>query len=176
MFVLGWCFWINLPLGGLTLLTTLFLVQLPERREQQATTTWRQVVEKFDIKGDLLLLPSVICLLLALQWGGTRYAWSSWRCILLLCIFGIFGIAWCIVQVHEGDNATIPMRILKMRSILAAMWFAFCLFGMLFVQSYYIPIWFQAVGGDTAYKAGINMLASTIAMTIGFPIAGVLVG
>ena len=117
----------------------------------------------------------MISLLLALQWGGTMYAWHNWRIIMLLCIFGVFGLVWCYVQVCEGDNATIPMRLLKMRSILAAMWFAFCMFGMLFVQSYYVPLWFQAVYGDTAYKAGINMLASTIAMTISFPVAGVLV-
>lgn len=132
-------------------------------------------MEKFDIKGNLILLPAIVCLLLALQWGGQKYAWSSFKMIVLLATFAICGTGWCIIQVYEGDQATIPMRLLRIRSILAAMFFAFCLFGMLFVQSYYIPIWFQVVGGDTAYNAGVKMLAYTVAMTIGFPIAGVLV-
>ncbi len=172
---LGWCFWINLPLGGLTLLTTIFLVQLPSRPKNQTPTTWRQAVSKLDVKGNLFLLPCVISLLLALQWGGTAHPWNSWRIALLLCIFSIFGVGWSVVQFLGGDNATIPMRLLKKRSILAAMWFALCLFGMLFVQSYYIPIWFQAVRGNSAYKAGLNMLAYTVAMTVGFPLAGIFV-
>lgn len=157
------------------MLTTFFLVQLPRSTKKQKKMTWRQLITTLDLLGNFLLLPAMVCLLLALQWGGTMYAWKSWRCILLFCIFGVFGTAWGYVQVNQGENATVPMRLLKMRSMLAAMWFAFCLFGMLFVVSYYVPVWFQAVRGESAYKTGISMLASTIAMTVFFPVAGKLV-
>ncbi|KAK4235719.1 MFS general substrate transporter [Achaetomium macrosporum] len=167
-----WCFWINLPLGGLALLITFFLVHLPEKPEQNDAISWAQFARKVDLVGNIILLPGVVCLLLAFQWGGTIYAWNSWRCILLLCIFGIVSLIWAVIQVRGGDNSTVPMRLLKIRSILAATWFAFCLFGMLFVQSYYIPVWFQAAGGDSAYTAGIKLLATTAAMTVFFPITG----
>ncbi|KAH8647040.1 major facilitator superfamily transporter [Tricladium varicosporioides] len=168
-----WCFWINLPFGAVTSIVIFFMVLLPNDPKKQATT-WRDLVEKLDFPGIVALLPSIVCLLLALQWGGTTYPWGSWRCILLLCIFSVGSLIWCYIQAYNGDNATVPMRLLKMRSILASIWFAFCLFGMMFIQSYYIPIYFQVVKNDTAYQAGINLLASTIPMTIFFVIAGVL--
>lgn len=192
----GWCFWINLPLGGFTLLTTFFLVQLPKRSLETESISWKQFAMKIDLLGNIALLPGLVSLLLALQFGGAVYSWNSWRCILLLCIFGIFSVAWAVIQVRGGDNSTLPRRLLKIRSILAATWFAFCLFGMLFIQSYYIPIWFQVAGGDSAYTAGIStllsltlttaarfltlmvaeLLATTAAMTVCFPIAGLAVG
>jgi hypothetical protein len=159
--VAGWCFWINLPLGGLTLFITFFLVQLPRQPAQNAAISWRQFVQKIDLLGNMILLPALVCLLLALQWGGTTYAWNSWRCILLLCIFGILSLVWAYIQARGGENSTVPKRLLKERSIVAATWFAFCLFGMLFVQSYYVPIWFQGAGGDSAYTAGISKWCSS---------------
>lgn len=158
----------------MTLLIVLLLVHIPDNHKKQATNI-RQFLEKLDIPGTILLLPSTVCLLLALQWGGTKYSWDNWRCVLLFCIFGVFGIAWCVVQVWEGDNATIPLRLLKMRSIITAMWFAFCLFGMMFVQSYYVPIWFQALQDKSAYQAGIDMLSMSVAMTLAFVLTGALV-
>jgi hypothetical protein len=140
----------------LTLIITFFLVRLPEKSGQDEAISWAQFARKLDLVGNIILLPAVVCLLLALQWGGAIYAWTNWRCILLLCIFSVVSVIWAVKQVRGGDNSTVPMRLLKIRSILAATWLAFCLFGMLFIQSYYIPIWFQAVGGDSAYTAGIS--------------------
>ncbi|KAJ5188373.1 Major facilitator superfamily transporter [Penicillium cf. griseofulvum] len=168
-----WCFWINLPLGGVTVFLILLLVHLPPRPKSDAATG-RALLDKIDLPGTLLLLPSIVCLLLALQWGGTKYDWGNWRCILLFCIFGVLGLIWCYMQVRAGDKATVPMRLLKMRSIVASMWFAFFLFGMMFIQSYYIPIWFQALKGDSAYWSGIHMLTMTVAMTLSFVLTGAL--
>lgn len=39
----------------------------------QDTLTWKQKVEQLNIWGLLALLPGVVCLCLALQWGGFTY-------------------------------------------------------------------------------------------------------
>ncbi|EGX93284.1 Major facilitator superfamily transporter [Cordyceps militaris CM01] len=168
-----WCFWINLPLGGLTVLIVLLLVRIPQQ-PKMAGTSGRPTLDKLHLPGVVLLLASTVSLLLALQWGDSKYAWGSWRCILLLCIFGVCGLAWCWLQYLQGDEATVPPRLLKMRSIVAAMWFAFCLFGIMFIQSYYVPIWFQALKNESAYHSGINLLAMSVAMTMAFILTGVL--
>ena len=48
-----------------------FLLQIPERpnSEMTAKEKWRQL----NALGPLALLPGVVCLCLALQWGGTTY-------------------------------------------------------------------------------------------------------
>lgn len=152
-----------------------FFVHLPNTRKTTAAKTWREFLGKFDFLGTVFLVPALVCLLLALQWGGTTYAWSSWRCILLLCIFAVFIVVWAVIQVRQGDKATVPLRILRMRSIYCATWYMFCLFGMLYIETYYVSIWFQAVKSTTAYHAGIDYLCTTVAMSLTSVSAGILV-
>ena len=53
-------------------------------------------VNSMDLEGTLVLISAIVCLLLALQWGGIRYPWTEakvWGCLLgfgcLLCVFVI---------------------------------------------------------------------------------------
>lgn len=85
--------------------------------------------EKFlqlDPLGTAVFLPSIICLLIALQWGGSTYAWSSGRVIALLVVFAVTFVTFAVLQViRPVDRVTIPMPIIKNRSIVAGMWYTF---------------------------------------------------
>ena len=70
-----------------------------------------------DPVGVVLLLGSVCCLFLALQWGGTKYSWGSGQCIGLFIGFAFLLVNFCFVQWCLGDIATIPPRILKERTV-----------------------------------------------------------
>lgn len=39
--------------------------------------------------GTILFLPSIVCLLLVLEWGGVSYDWDNWRVIFLFVLFGV---------------------------------------------------------------------------------------
>ena len=134
-----------------------------------------RLLESLDMIGTVFFLPSIVCLLLVLQWAGTEYAWNSWRVILLLCIFSIGFVAWVVVQLRGGDRATLPPRIIRQRSIAAVMWFISCIMGVLVIFLSYVPIWFQAVLGTSAYQSGINNLTNTIATAIIAVSAGFIV-
>lgn len=66
-----WCFYINLPIGGLALLAIFFFLQIPDQPETKLPT-WEKI-RRLDIPGTFLVAPGAICLLLALQWGGQTY-------------------------------------------------------------------------------------------------------
>ena len=170
----GWCFWINLPFGAVTAIVIIFLVHLPAN-PNAARSTPREFLFKFDILGTILLIPWIISLLLALQWGGTLHPWSSWRIILLLIIFAVFFIAWCASQVYQGDRATVPLRILKRRTMISAVWYMFLNFACFFLIIYYVPIWFQAARGESAYWSGINFLTTSAASAVLVIASGYLV-
>lgn len=123
-----WCFYINLPIGGVTIVALIFFLELPasEKRKRQ---TWKEQLSQLDPIGTLLFLPSIICLVLALQWGGITYPWSNWRIIVLLTLFAVLLIGFVGVQWWKGDSATVPGRIFFQRSILAGTWFTFCNYG-----------------------------------------------
>jgi len=139
-----WCFYINLPLGGVTLLAILFLFRDPPREEK---STIKEHLRHLDLVGTALFIPAVVSLLLALQWAGTIYPWSDWRIILLLCVFGLVSIIWGIVQYRKGDLATVPPRIIAQRSIYVGLAHITVIGAAAFCVAYFIPIWFQAVGG-----------------------------
>jgi Na+/melibiose symporter-like transporter len=124
------------------------------------------LLDNLDIQGTVVLIPSIICLLLALQWGGTTESWSSWRCILLLCMFSVLALLWTYMQYRRGDRATVSARIILQRSVAFGSIYSMPAFGASMVMLYYLPIWFQAVRGVSALEAGVSLMPLVIAWAI----------
>lgn len=93
-----WCFYINLPIGAITMVVIFFFFKAPERTEV-ASIGWKARIKDFDLYGTAAFLPAIICLLLALQWGGTKHPWGDWRIILLFVFFAILISAFIAIQV-----------------------------------------------------------------------------
>ena len=113
-----WCFWINLPFGAVALLTVFFFFKNPER--EHTGMTLREKVNQIDLGGAFLLICGIVCLLLALQWGGTTYPWHDskvWGCILG---FGLIISCFVALQFKLGPRATIPPHIMTQRTIAAS--------------------------------------------------------
>lgn len=102
--------------------------------------SFKERLKQFDLPGTFVFLPAVICLLIGLQWGGTRYAWSNGRIIALLIMAGLLTIAFLGIQYWKQDTATVPPRILMERSMAFGVFFSFCLGGAYFVFVYYVSL------------------------------------
>lgn len=168
-----WCFYINLPLGGVTFLFVLCFFRTPKAILKK--NTLKEQLKELDLIGSLFFLPAIISLLLALQWGGTKYAWSSGRIIGLFVVFGVLGLAFIGVEIWAGDRATVPPRLIKNRNIWGSAWYALALGSAFFVLTFYLPIWFQSIKGATALKSGIMNLPMIIAVVVVSILAGGLV-
>ncbi|KAJ6614081.1 major facilitator superfamily domain-containing protein [Mycena sp. CBHHK59/15] len=165
-----WCFYINLPIGAVTLLVMTFFFKMPKSAEHEAPimAIREQRINQFDPWGTL---PAIVCLLLALQWGGSKYEWKNGRIIALFLLFGILIICFLTVQSSVKD-ATVPPRIFKTRSIWAGAFFSFCLGSSYFIIVFYLPIWFQAVRGVSAVKSGIDNLPMILSVVVSSLLAG----
>ncbi|RGP80710.1 hc-toxin efflux carrier toxa [Fusarium longipes] len=167
------CFGINIPLGVLCLILTAYGVhEAPQHRENGPVLTVKEKLNKVDYLGTLLAVPAVTCLLMALQWGGTKFGWGSWQIILPLVFSALLFTAFGYLQYHQGDKALLPPRILKQRSIIAGMWFGACCEGVLAVTEYYMSIYFQGVRGYTPTKAGLLALPMVGGLAIAFVVSG----
>lgn len=172
------CFGINIPLGILCIAFSWYGFHDPIA-EQSAASTLKDKLKRIGLIDTLIVVPSITCLLIALQWGGTKYGWGNPRIIALLVFFAVSFSAFGYLQYRQGENATIPPRILKQRSILAAMWFSSCCNGILAVTEYYMSIYFQGVKGYTAFRSGLlalSMLGGLSAAAIAAGLGVTLVG
>lgn len=132
-----WCFYINLPFGAVTAAFIIPFFKI-NRRGQKSKATWKQQLRKFDLEGTALFLPAIICLLLALQWGGSKYQWKSARIIALLVIAGLLIIGFLVVQWWKQDEATVPPRVFLNRNVWGSAWFGAMLGAAFFVLVYYL--------------------------------------
>src|SRR6266550_9376117 len=64
----SWIFWLNLPLCALAFLLTSNVLQRLPRHDRP---------HQLDVLGAVLMVGAAVPLLLALTWGGRRYAWGS---------------------------------------------------------------------------------------------------
>jgi len=167
-----WCFFINLPIGAITIIVIMIFFKSPERAAV-ANLGWKERIKEFDLYGTLVFIPAIICLLLALQWGGTKYAWGSGRIIALFVVFGVLIAIFIAIQFWKQDSATIPPSIMKKRSMAASAWFSFTLGSAFLLLIYYLPIWFQAVKGASAVKSGIMNLPMILTLVLVSVISGI---
>ncbi|KAL1889707.1 hypothetical protein Sste5346_008692 [Sporothrix stenoceras] len=151
-----WCFWINLPLGAVTIVTLFFCFHPPKGNAQPIPVLDK--LKKFDFVGLFLFAPSVIMLLLAVQWGGTTRPWNSATIIGLFVGGGLLSIVFMVWQVRQGDAAMIPPRLLKERSMLFSCTAEFFAMGAIYISIYYLPEWFQVVRDASSTQSGVMYL------------------
>ncbi|KAJ5915436.1 hypothetical protein N7466_011369 [Penicillium verhagenii] len=168
-----WCFYINLPFGGAAIAVVFFLLDVPPPRN--GSWTIKQKIKLLDPLGNLFLMPCVLCLLLALEWGGSTYAWANWRIIFLFVLFGVLGAVFVAVEIWLGEKALVPPRIFKQRSVLAGVIWTMSTSACMMVVLYYLPIWFQAIKNVDAEQSGIMNLPLVISMVIAVIFSGVAI-
>lgn len=71
-----WCFYINLPLGGVALLVLGFVLK-PPAQDDIKSMKLADKLKQLDFVGTSVFVPGTVCLLLALQWGGVEYDVSA---------------------------------------------------------------------------------------------------
>lgn len=169
-----WCFYINIPLGAVTIVVVMFLLKINERKPPRKG--WKDTVRKMDPLGTLLFLPGITCLLLALEWGAAEYAWSSPRIIALLTIFAVLFTAFVVWQYITRDTtATVPARILFQRSIGCGCASQFCVGATMLTISIYMPLWFQAIRGVSPFQSGANSLPLVLSTVFASILSGGLI-
>jgi hypothetical protein len=77
----------------------------------------KRFLSSLDLGGSALLISSMVALFLAMQWGGQRLPWNSPVIIGLFVGFGVLVALFLLVEWRMGDDASVPFKILKQRSI-----------------------------------------------------------
>lgn len=167
-----WCFYINAPIGIVTLLLTTCCFSDTPKPSNVNRMGFKQKVSQLDLVSNLLFLPALTSLFLAFSWAGTKYSWDSGRVIGPLAIFAVLLAAFIYNQFRRGDAAALPLRVVKHRSVIASLIFMMCANSTGNVLEYYLPTYYQIVRGYNPAKSGYMMLPIIIASTIGSLVHG----
>ena len=167
-------FYINLPVGAVVALLLLFL-RIPEFKPKPPV---RQVlgtaVKSLDLPGFVLVASAATMFLLGLEYGGSRFAWNSTTVIGLLLGAAFVFTFFLIWEWHQGNGAMLPFSMLRQRVIWSASATMFFFMGVLFCFNFYLPIYFQAVKGNSALMSGVHILPAIISQVVFATISGAL--
>ncbi|KAK7025058.1 MFS general substrate transporter [Favolaschia claudopus] len=151
-----WCFWLNLPTGGVAAIILLFVNVNPVRK-----MTLSEFLEKFDFWGLFLLMAGTGTLLAGFSIAADS-GWSDPATIALIVVGPVMLAAAAVVESKTTRMAIIPPRLLKTRTTLALFGLDF-FHGIAFMcTSFYLPVLFQGVNGDSALISGVKMFPNAL--------------
>jgi MFS transporter, DHA2 family, multidrug resistance protein len=166
-----WIFYINVPVGILSLFLTNRLVEDPpylaEQRKQRKAAG-------IDYIGISLLVLAIGCLQVALD-KGQELDWFDSRIITsLLAIVAVAFVCWVYWEWHH-PFPIVDVKLFKRRNVATAMFFTFSLGIVLFGTTVMLPQFLQSLMGYSAAQAGEALAGGGFIMLLAMPIAGFLV-
>lgn len=167
-----WCFYLTVPIGIATLACTWFCFSDSTKPDSVAEMSTREKIVQLDLLSNMVFLPSLTCLFLALSWAGTKYPWSDGRVIGTLITFAALLGAFIYNQVRRGRSATLPPHIMKHRTVIAGTIFILCMNSADSILDYYLPTYYQVVRHYSPAKSGYMMLPIIAGAIIGSLIHG----
>jgi len=170
--VLG--FYINLPLGVIVGGFLLFNTIPEPKQKDPPLQILSSAIKELDLPGFMLICPAVVMFLLGLQFGGNKYAWDSSVVIGLLVGAGATFAVFLVWEWRQGDNAMVPLAMLKHRVIWSAAMTMFFSLSSVLVADFYIAIYFQAIHDDTPLMSGVHMLPITLGIVLFTMVSGTL--
>ena len=157
-----WIFFINVPLGFLSLVgVTLYLVETRVKKEKTP----------IDVAGAFSLTAAILCLLLVFLLAGQTYAWASPQIAALGAVAVAFGAAFCASE-RRARDPILSISFFKSRgfSIGNATVFmsSFAIFGLFA----FAPLYLQGALGKNPVEVGTAVLSISLGWSIGSLVLG----
>ncbi|MGC2330105.1 MAG: DHA2 family efflux MFS transporter permease subunit [Candidatus Acidiferrales bacterium] len=163
-----WIFFINLPIGILTLLLVYRLVEDPPWAERLASGR-----SKFDYMGISLLALGVGALQVMLD-KGQEDDWFGSHFIVTLMILAAVGLLSFAIWEWFHKSPIVDVHLFKNLNFLGANVMMFVLGILLFSSLVMMPLFLQSLMGYTAESAGLVLSGGGLLLLFLMPVAGVL--
>jgi EmrB/QacA subfamily drug resistance transporter len=159
-----WIFYINLPIGAISLVVAAMTLRLPSRRVQRA----------IDYLGTALLAIATTCLVLLITLGGTTYDWSSAQIIWLASATVLSLIAFIAAE-RRAREPVLPLALFRnsVFSVTSAIGFVVG-FALLGVTTFF-PLFLQIVNGVSPTNSGLRLAPMMIGLLITSVVSGHLI-
>ncbi|KAJ7062898.1 MFS general substrate transporter [Mycena amicta] len=163
-----WCFWINLPTGGVAGLLLFFFLNLNPHQGR----TFREHVRQFDFVGLFLFVGGVVCLLLG--FSQSQDGWNRAPTIALLVVGFVLILIGVWFESWTSRSPIVPPRLFQTRTtgiiFLTVFLHSFCFF----CAAYYLPLYFQILGAS-ATRSGVLIIPFSLLSSAMSAAGGVMV-
>ena len=165
-----WCFLIQVPISVIAFVLGWFVVKNP----LELHPTWKEIRDKVDFLGALLLVTGISVQLVGLSLGGNELPWSNGWVISSLVMSFVLLAAFIRVESRTTAIPVIPLRQLRGRNPIAVQTANICAGTAAYAYLFMLPLFFQVVLLDSATKAGARLAIPSLATPVGGLIAGVV--
>jgi EmrB/QacA subfamily drug resistance transporter len=174
-FTWRWIFYVNLPLGVVALAALIFWLP-PNISVRTATQRGWAAIRRIDWLGSATASGATICLLLGLSWGGSQlYAWNSPQVIGTLVGAGVLYAVFIPIELFGAKDPILPLDLFRNRIFTVGALLALLTGAALFSVALYLPLFIQAVLGDTATSSGAVITPLTLALAVMAALMGFLI-
>ncbi|KAG0705975.1 MFS general substrate transporter [Suillus ampliporus] len=163
-----WCFWINLPTGGLAGALLFFFLNLNPHEGRP----FREHIQEFDFVGLFVIVTGVVCLLIG--FNSSETTWQSAETIALLAVGCTLLVLGGINEIFTKRSPIIPPRLFKTRTTGLILVTTFLHAVVFFTGSYYLPMYYQVLGAS-ATGSGIRMLPFSLSGALVSAVSGIVV-
>jgi MFS family permease len=165
-----WCFWINVPVCGITFGLLLLFLDVNNPR-----TKLDEGLKVIDWYGTLSILAITTLLLVGLDFGGTIFPWNSPKVICLI-VFGTLIIGFFLFNEQRlAEYPLIPLAVFKSRSNNAVFLIVFSHAMVLIGIEYYMPLYLQSVQQTSPLRSGVLLLPLILVQAVVEITAGFLI-
>lgn len=163
-----WCFWINLPICGVSFALLVLLLDVHNPR-----TNMRDGMKAIDWYGTATMLAVTVLLLLGLNFGGGAFAWDSAQVIALIVVGTLMIAAFIFSEKRLATYPLMPLDVFTSRSNAAAFLLAFAHNTVNIGIEFHLPLFFQSALGASPLRSGLFLLPlmltdSTVDISTGF--------
>ncbi|KAK8037942.1 major facilitator superfamily transporter [Apiospora phragmitis] len=170
-----WGFYINLVVGAMFAPSYLFL--LP-RVDLQPGKSFSRKLGMIDWLGNLIFVAGSTCLIMAIAFSGSEYAWDSGSSIALWVMSGVLLKVMVFITLKPPfvtkENRLVPAHFFRNPVLLNLGVQMFLVSGVMLAAVYYIPVFFAFSRGDGVMDAGIRLLPYVCLMVFGSILSGAL--
>jgi EmrB/QacA subfamily drug resistance transporter len=159
-----WIFYINLPLGVLSLFALPFV--LPQSGPRRRV--------RIDFLGATTITASVVALLLALSWVGQGDAWDARRVVAGFIVSGVLLAAFIPIELR-AEEPVIPLSLFRSRVFTSASLLMFLVGIGMFGIILYTPLFVQGVLGKTATGSGTVLTPLVCSMAVVSVVGGQII-
>lgn len=164
----SWIFFINIPVGILSLFLTQRMVEDPPWLKEE-----RKSGIKIDYIGLSLIVIGIACFQFVLD-KGQEDDWFNSKLILTTFCIGVPLLFAFFLWEWFHDDPIVDVRLLKNRNFGTAVFFSFILGIVLFGSTVLIPEFLQSSLGYTAERAGMALSPGGMVLVVMMPVAGLL--